>query len=169
MLCKHVVARVTRGCTAQLVWLWCVCRHSPEYNMLVAFGGYNGKYHNAVSVYKLPNNVPQASSQQAVEQQQAGQQPQQQQAQQEPQQQQPQLPQQQQERQPAQPSAAQVGDKKKFDPRAWRYHSLVALNLNSACIVRNTPNPCNLHALSLCRTQPPPTVAPPSRTAISSQ
>jgi len=23
--------------------------------MLVAFGGYNGKYHNAINVYKLPN------------------------------------------------------------------------------------------------------------------
>jgi hypothetical protein len=30
------------------------CRHTPELNLLVAFGGYNGKYHNAVSVYKLP-------------------------------------------------------------------------------------------------------------------
>lgn len=78
--------------------------HSPEYNMLVAFGGYNGKYHNAVSVYKLPNSVPQASSQQqAVEHQQAAQQPQQQPAQQEPRQQPPQRPQQQQE----QPSAGQ--------------------------------------------------------------
>ncbi|WIA35517.1 hypothetical protein OEZ86_003944 [Tetradesmus obliquus] len=28
--------------------------HTPELNLLVAFGGYNGKYHNAVSVYKLP-------------------------------------------------------------------------------------------------------------------
>jgi hypothetical protein len=70
--------------------------------MLVAFGGYNGKYHNAVSVYKLPNNVPQPS-QQAGEQQAAQQQQPQQQQQQEPRQQAA-PPQQQQEgaRQPAQ-------------------------------------------------------------------
>lgn len=29
------------------------CRHAQELNLLVAFGGYNGKYHNTVSVYKL--------------------------------------------------------------------------------------------------------------------
>lgn len=29
-------------------------RYTPEHNLLVAFGGYNGRYHNAVSVYKLP-------------------------------------------------------------------------------------------------------------------
>ncbi|KAI8475739.1 MAG: hypothetical protein J3K34DRAFT_480381 [Monoraphidium minutum] len=28
--------------------------HCPELGLLVAFGGYNGKYHNSVSVYKLP-------------------------------------------------------------------------------------------------------------------
>ncbi|KIZ06352.1 hypothetical protein MNEG_1616 [Monoraphidium neglectum] len=28
--------------------------HCPELGLLVAFGGYNGKYHNAVSVFKLP-------------------------------------------------------------------------------------------------------------------
>jgi hypothetical protein len=75
--------------------------------MLVAFGGYNGKYHNAVSVYKLPNHMPQAAPQAA--EQQAPQQPQQQQEQ--PKQQQQQLEQQQEaERQPAQANAAQVGD-----------------------------------------------------------
>lgn len=82
-------------------------RHSPEYNMLVAFGGYNGKYHNAVSVYKLPNHMPQAAPQ-AVERQ-AVQQPQQQQQEEVKQQQQQQVQQQpESERQPAQPSAAQV-------------------------------------------------------------
>jgi hypothetical protein len=71
--------------------------------MLVAFGGYNGKYHNAVSVYKLPNIVPQASQPAGEQQPAQQQQPQQQQQQQEPRQQPP-PPQQQQEaaRQPAQ-------------------------------------------------------------------
>lgn len=77
--------------------------HCPEYNMLVAFGGYNGKYHNAVSVYKLPNQAPQAS-QQAGEQQQASQ-PAQQPPQQEPKPQQLQ-PQQDSDQQPG-PTSAQ--------------------------------------------------------------
>lgn len=79
-------------------------RHCPEYNMLVAYGGYNGKYHNAVSVYKLPNQAPQAS-QQAGEQQQASQ-PAQQPQQQEPKPQQ--LQQQQDSDQQPGPSSAQV-------------------------------------------------------------
>jgi hypothetical protein len=34
----------------------CCCwgRHVDDLGLLVAFGGYNGKYHNTVSVYKLP-------------------------------------------------------------------------------------------------------------------
>jgi hypothetical protein len=85
--------------------------------MLVAFGGYNGKYHNAVSVYKLPNQAPQASSQQGGEQ--AAAQQQQQEQQQEPrqqQQQQPQPQQQQEREQPAQPSSAQVGRRSQLSP-----------------------------------------------------
>jgi hypothetical protein len=31
-----------------------LCRHVDDLGLLVAFGGYNGKYHNTVSVYKLP-------------------------------------------------------------------------------------------------------------------
>jgi len=84
--------------------LFMLYRHCPEYNMLVAFGGYNGKYHNAVSVYKLPNQAPQAS-QQAGEQQQASQ-PAQQPPQQEPKPQQLQ-PQQDSDQQPG-PTSAQV-------------------------------------------------------------
>lgn len=38
--------------------------HAPELNLLVAFGGYNGKYHNSVSVYKLPSELPAQSQQQ---------------------------------------------------------------------------------------------------------
>lgn len=66
--------------------------------MLVAFGGYNGKYHNAVSVYKLPPQQSQAGAKQPAtpsQQEQQLTQPQQQQQQQT--QQQPEQPLQQQQ------------------------------------------------------------------------
>jgi hypothetical protein len=104
-------------------------RHSPEYNMLVAFGGYNGKYHNAVSVYKLPSQAPQASSQQGGEPAAAQQQQEQQQELRQPQPQQ--QPQQQQEREqkPAQPSSAQVGWHTQLSPAVspWFRRTIMVL------------------------------------------
>lgn len=62
----------------------------------MAFGGYNGKYHNAVSVYKLPSHHETAQS---PDRQQRQQQPAKQPMPVQPEQQQQQLPQMQQQQQ----------------------------------------------------------------------